>query len=55
MNHRCCECYDYKHPKVIRDDYNGDNSGKWRTCAHGCTVRGSSVHGCNSEGRDEVQ
>ena len=42
MNKYCRDCYDWKHPRVRREN-------DCRTCGHGCTVRGSSCHGCWTE------
>ena len=42
MNKYCRECYDWKHPRVRRE--NG-----WRTCGYGCTIQGDRCHGCWTE------
>jgi len=49
---KCKDCWDYKHPKVIRhyvtDSVTQAESDRWgwRTCAYGATVMGHSVNSC---------
>jgi hypothetical protein len=49
MNKRCHECEHYQHPKQIRNYDDDDELLGWRTCRMGCTIKRSSVYGCNTE------
>ena len=50
---KCNECKQYHNNPIIRNYPNSDNEFLgWRTCGLGNTIKGYSVHGCNSEGEE---